>query len=360
MRTLLSLTTIQVLLLLAACVPRAQRSIEVENPGSNAVINFSEKKNKAVKPEPDYSNLDFWAAHPLKKDAADSIPPVLKDEYSYDSSAAVFFVHPTTMTGIHDERWNADILDNYLVLKTDNGTIRLQASVFNEFPLYAPRYRQAHVRSYFTEDTLSSKRAFDLAYQDIKIAFEYFLLENPDRPFFIASHSQGSTHTIRLLKEYIDEKPLKERMIAAYIIGMGIPDQYNELKMCRDSAETGCIIGWRTFKEGFTPGYVNKESSRPMVTNPLTWKTNPGTASSRLNKGAILRNLAKVYPNAADATIHGNILWVNKLDFPASFLVRRRNLHIGDINLFYLNIRENLRTRVRAFRNSKYELGIRN
>lgn len=359
MRNLLSLTTIP-FLLLAACVPRAQGGIDPGNsPDRPGKIRNKMEKDLSSR-EPDYADLTYWASHPFKDDPADSVSPALREKYTYDTTAVVFFVHPTTLTGIHDERWNAEILDPYLVQKTDQGTIRLQASVFNEFPLYAPRYRQAHIRSYYTRDTISSKQAFELAYQDIKKAFEYFLAANPGKPFFIASHSQGSTHTIRLLKELIDAKPLKERMIAAYIIGMGIPDQYTELEMCTDSTDTGCIIGWRTFKEGFTPSYVEKENGKPMVTNPLTWDTSSATASSGLNKGAILRNMNRVYPNAADATIHGNILWVNKLDFPASFLVRRRNLHIGDINLFYLNIRENLRTRVQAYKYRKSELGIRN
>ena len=35
--------------------------------------------------------------------------------------------------------------------KTDEKPILYQASAFNEFPVYAPRYRQAHIRAYFTE-----------------------------------------------------------------------------------------------------------------------------------------------------------------------------------------------------------------
>ena len=44
--------------------------------------------------KPDYSNLDYWAAHPWKKDPSDSIPTPLKDEIR-DSIADVFFLHPT-------------------------------------------------------------------------------------------------------------------------------------------------------------------------------------------------------------------------------------------------------------------------
>ena len=40
-------------------------------------------EEKAAPSEPDYSNLYFWAAHPLKKDMADSIPSFLKSEKSF-------------------------------------------------------------------------------------------------------------------------------------------------------------------------------------------------------------------------------------------------------------------------------------
>src|SRR5688572_27144685 len=47
---------------------------------------------------PDYGNLDFWAAHPWKKDPSDSIPKPLRNGI-IDSTVDVFFLHPTTFTG---------------------------------------------------------------------------------------------------------------------------------------------------------------------------------------------------------------------------------------------------------------------
>jgi len=53
--------------------------------------------------------------------------------------------------------------------------------------------------------------------------------------------------------------------------------------------------------------------------------------------------------NVADAQIHDDILWINKPHFPGSFFYRTKNYHIGDMNLFYVNIRDNIRTRINAF-----------
>ena len=188
-------------------------------------------------------------------------------------------------------------------------------------------------------------------------AFIQFLKEANGRPIIIASHSQGSTHAIHLLKEFIDSSELQKQLVAAYIIGMQIPDNFKTLRMCRDSSETGCMIGWRTCREGYIPDIVKKETGNPMVTNPLTWTIlDNEEAPAKLNKGAVVTNFNKVVYEATDARICDRILWVSELNFPGSFLIRKKNLHIGDINLFWMNIRENCNTRVRSYKRQNQDL----
>jgi hypothetical protein len=307
---------------------------------------------QAVPSSPDYSQSRYWAVFPGKKSLADSIPPALPASYSPDSSVDVFFIHPTTLVSDKDSQWNASLDDTTLNDKTDRTTILFQASVFNECRIYAPRYRQAHLRTYFTKDTLTARRTFELAYEDVRSAFLYYLAHyNHGRPIILASHSQGTTHAERLLREFFDNQPLQHQLVAAYIIGMAIPrDSFSVLHPCTDSASTGCLIGWRTFKEGYEPDYVQKEKSGSWIVNPLTWDTTEEEAPRTLNKGSVLLNFKKVLPEVADARIHDGILWVHRPHFPGSFLIRSKNYHIGDINLFYVNIRENVRTRIRAYR----------
>src|SRR6266700_2123880 len=159
---------------------------------------------------PDYDNPDFWASTPFKHDPSDSIPvPLLKDALT-DSSVDVFFIHPTTFTDMDNPAWNAAIDDAAINAKTDYSTILYQASAFNEFRVFAPRYRQANLRAYFTKDTGAAKNAFDLAYADVRSSFQYYLDHyNNGRPIIIASHSQGTTHALRLLKEFFENSPLK-------------------------------------------------------------------------------------------------------------------------------------------------------
>jgi hypothetical protein len=307
---------------------------------------------KSENKKPDYSNLNYWAAHPLKWDPSDSIPKPLRKE-KRDSAVDVFFLHPTIYTAqIKDSSLNADIDDYYLNAKTDYSSILYQASVFNQHArIFAPRFREAHISAYFQKDTLASIRAFDLAYEDIKASFEYYLKKyNNGRPIIIASHSQGTTHALRLLKDYFENKPLQTQLVAAYLVGMGIPkDLFSSLKMCEDPKETGCICGWRTFRKGFKPLYVEAENGNSFVTNPITWKTDNGYASRKMNSGSVLYKFNKIYKRTTDAYINEGVIWVNKPKFPGSFLYSAKNYHVGDINLYYMNIRENIGQRIENY-----------
>ena len=318
--------------------------------------NFSSKTNykfRSTDGKPDYSNINYWAAHPWKWDPSDSIPRDLETIYVQDSVADVFFIHPTTLTSSKIKESNAVIDDARINSKTDYSSILYQASVFNEeCRVFAPRYRQAHFGNYFTDDTLKAKKAFDLAYEDVKNAFEAYLkYYNGGRPIIIAAHSQGTTHAARLLRESFEGKPLQNKLVCAYIIGMPVPaDYFTILKPCKDSLDTGCFMAWRTFKKG-SPGssFVLKENFKSIVTNPLTWTLDTLYAPETLNTGGILRNFNKLSPAVVDAQVHDNILWVSKPKFFGNFLIKSDNYHIGDINLFYNNIRQNVKTRIGMF-----------
>ena len=327
------------MLFFISCSPAFEKHISayVSNNKSNA---------------PDYSRLEYWAAHPYKKDPADSIPAPLQHSTIKDSVVDVFFLHPTTFGSKNDTDWNADINDAYINARTDYTTILYQASMFNECRIFAPRYRQAHIRAYFTKDTADAAKAFDIAYEDIKTAFQYYLDHyNQGRPIIIASHSQGTTHAERLLKEFFENTPLKSKLVVAYITGMAIPKNYfSVLTPCKDSAQTGCFVGWRTYKTGYEPDFVKKENGNSYVTNPLTWTTTSEYAPRSLNRGAVLKKFNKISGEVADAQIHDDVLWIHRPHFPGSFFYRTKNYHIGDLNLFYINIRDNIHTRIHAFR----------
>jgi len=300
---------------------------------------------------PDYSNLNYWAAHPYKHDPSDSIPAPIQGFSMVDSSVDVFFLHPTTFTTFSDTAWNAQLNDPALNAKTDYTAILYQGSAFNECRVFAPRYRQANLKAYYSKDTVRAKQAFDLAYDDIRNAFNYYLEHlNNGRPIVIASHSQGSTHARRLLKEFFEDKPMHSRLVVAYIVGMVIPKNYfQDLKPCVDSLQTGCFVGWRTFRKGFEPEFIKNEEGNSVVTNPLTWQMTEDYAPRSLNEGAVLLKFNQINKESADAQIHDGIIWTHRPHFPGGFFYRTKNYHIADINLYWMNVRINLRRRIAMF-----------
>jgi hypothetical protein len=331
-------------LLLGSCAPRYAAYV-------------SQYKVPAADSHPNYNDLYYWAAHPAKTDPSDSIPASIADR-SRDTLVDVFFIHPTTYTR-SKEGWNADIHDAALNAKTDYSPILYQASVFNQHArIFAPRYRQAHISAFFV-DSRESAPVFELAYEDIKRSFQHYLQEyNYGRPIIIAGHSQGGLMAEQLLREFFDGKPMQSQLVAAYVIGWPVPQNYfQELRVCTTPQQTGCFCSWRTFQEGYRPAYVEKETPPAVVTNPLNWSADETYVAREANKGSVLRDFNEVVPHTTGARVYGGVLWSKKPKFPGSALFVTRNYHVGDINLFYMNLRENVEQRIKAFLGGK-ELGI--
>jgi Protein of unknown function (DUF3089) len=319
-------------------------------PGcSNKFVRYSKNLTfQSVNGLPDYSSLGYWAAHPDKKDPSDSVPRPLQSNWK-DNQVDVFFLHPTTLTDHEDKRSNAPIDDAMINAKVDLLPILYQASVFNaDARVFAPRYRQAHIDNFFTKDTAAAEKAFEIAYQDVRNAFEYYLTYfNNGRPFIIASHSQGTLHAAHLLKDFVENKPLSNKLVCAYLLGLPImSDYFASLKPCMDSSTTGCFVSWRTLREGYLTEYAKKETKTAIVVNPLLWSTDTTLAGKELHKGAILKNFNKVYTHTNNAQIHGNVLWISKPKFFGASLYKTKNYHAGDLNLFYINLREDVRRRI--------------
>jgi hypothetical protein len=308
-----------------------------------------------VPPRPDYSRLELWAAHPDKRDAADSLPRVdsLRDNQA-TAPADVFFIHPTIYTyePANGYPWNGNVEDADLNQRVDNSTILNQASIFNAAGrVFAPRYRQAHLYAYFTPNETDAKAAFDTAYADVKAAFEYYLKHfNQGRPFIIAAHSQGTQHGKRLIRELIDGQPLQEQLIVAYLVGMPTPaDFFTHIPVCQNADQTGCFVTWNTYAKGYTPPNHGKELYKAAATNPLNWTTNGEPAPATLHMGAVGQKFNPLKPGLHDAAAHEGMLWISRPKIAGAALLNIKNWHRADYNLFYFNVRQNAVERVKAY-----------
>ncbi len=261
----------------------------------------------------------------------------------------VFYIYPTLY--MKGKTWNADVNKKKLNKRIDKLPVKYQASVFNATArVYAPRYRQAIV-DVFKDSTSPRKEALDFAYQDVKIAFEYYMKHyNNGRPVIIASHSQGSTHARELIKDYFDTPEMKSKLVCAYVVGFAMyPEEYKVLKPCDDANETNCYVTWASFKDGYEYKDISKDLLVGKVcVNPISWKMDTINA---IGKGGFLLNASRKKLYHTEAKIHDDLLWVKS----NMVIARKANiLHLLDYNLYWYDIRQNVAERVKTYLSNKH------
>lgn len=293
--------------------------------------------------KPDYSLPQNWSALPFREDAADQIPKT--ETWMHDSAKQVdvFYIYPTIYKD--GDTWNADLNDGKLNKRIDKYPVRYQASVFNRVGrVYAPRYRQGTYECF--SDSIDGPLSLAFAYEDVKLAFEYYMEHyNQGRPIILASHSQGTHHARHLLKDYFDTPAMKEKLVCAYIVGYAVyPEQYQLLTPCENPQETNCYVTWSTFKDGFAyPDDSLDLLVGKVAVNPISWKidTVPTTGM-----GGFLFNMNRKKPFITTARLHNNWLWVKT---NATIFRRHNIMHLLDYNLFWYDIRHNAQVRVDAY-----------
>ena len=299
---------------------------------------------------PEYSRKDLWAALPERRDAADRIPANSGYRDAQASARAdVFYIHPTTY--LRGDSWNADLQNAAVNRRTDRGPILHQAGVFNSCcRIFAPRYRQATLYAE-VQNVPDGRAALDLAYRDVRAAFQYYLERlGKNRPFILAAHGQGSLHALRLIQDLLEKnEALRKRLIAAYI--PGVPAALGLMKKippCDGPRETGCILSWNTFNLGGYPSRDADAYARALCVNPLTWKRDGKPAGYDMNLGGVSR-FFKRDERVSDAQCIEGILRISgprSRDYPSR---GNFDFRLMDYNLFYGNIRRNAKERTRAY-----------
>ena len=294
-----------------------------------------------VPPAPDYTNLDNWAGHAEKLDITDSV--FVPTPRTFD--VPVFYVYPTVHFPKKGGSWNADSYAEEVRERT-HYAVKMQSSAFNVAgPVYAPYYRQAAFQVYNVAPNTTTVNAYNLAYDDVRAAFEQFLIDiGPDVPFVLAAHSQGTNHLERLIRNEFD-KELQDRLVIAYLVGMPViaDSTFLPIPLCEDPLQTGCFVSWRTFHKS-----AESPDNGVMigVVNPLSWDTSTVEVPAVDNPGAVVFESGEVLPGLIGAQIHDGIIIADRPKFKGSWLIRTKDYHRGDINLYYISIRENLEARL--------------
>ena len=296
--------------------------------------------------KPNYSDKNSWAV--LPENIPDEISIFNIDENKKE--ADVFYIYPTLIDSKNQREWNSDIWNEDIRNDVINRPVKYQASAWLDAGnLYVPYYRQAHIRVFNDKFRVDGDKALNLAYDDIKEAFTYYLENfNNDKPFIIASHSQGTVHAKRLIAEFIDGKELQKKLIAAYLVGIKVfEDEFKNIKPMNSANETGGFVTWNTFKFNKYPRKDNYENwfKGGVTTNPITWDDSKETKKD-LHKGLLYRDL-KIFSQNIDIKLIDGIVWSTVPNVPGKILLQTvRSYHFADINLFWVDIRENAKLRV--------------
>lgn len=322
---------------------------------------------------PDYTQDSAWAALPGIAGPAQTVPQGREAAIGMQG-IDVFYVHPTTYRT--PERWNADPSDPKVNAWTDASVIARQAAVFNACcNVFAPRYRQASflaTRDRFMEG--DGGKAYALAYADVLAAFDQWQASrNAGRPFILAGHSQGGEMLMRLLADRIDGKPLQQRMIAAYAIGIDFSvgyfgTRYATLKPCDTPVQTGCVASWNAVTPEadlkllggfagarFVHGHGKEDGREPLCINPLTFDRAKPAAERSASMGAVPGEpgegpVRAPVPGKVSARCDSGFLVVDADPALELTALPGGSLHYHEYGLFYADIQANADRRIRAWR----------
>lgn len=314
-----------------------------------------------------------WLARPdgRKDDPARWQPkgaPALPAPEARTGAAAVFFIHPTS--AFDTTRWNAPAGEPVSSAQAAR-FLRLQASALAASgPVWAPRYRQAVFGAFMT-DNAASKQAIDLAYGDVKAAFEAFLRANPEGPLILAAHSQGTLHLLRLLAERAGGTDFRPRLVAVYAPGWPISVAHDlpalGLPGCTGKQQTGCILSWQSFAPPADPEQVlgvfdagtgfdgkPRRGSAMLCVNPLTGSDTTAPASDSANQGVLVGDgepaTTRLMPGFIGAQCSGRgILLLDRAHALGSAIMPGNNYHAYDYSMFWSNIRKDALERLAAW-----------
>ena len=307
----------------------------------------------APPPAPDYALDASWAALPQTQEGADFIPNGLAPAEAL-SDVAVFFVHPITY--ISKLGWNSPLDDKDARSKIDDLVMPGQASVFNFCcDVYAPRYRQATLWSYWVLEG-SGQKALDFAYGDVERSFDAFLGRIGSRPFILAGHSQGGHHLKTLLINRISGTDLQNKLVAAYPIGIAVdPVSFSQkapdIPLCISASQTGCYATWNSRGP---KSEIWEDMPGASCVNPLSWKVDTAKVEAAQNPGSLaITDQPRFDPGVTGAQCLEDRLLVG--DFQTDIFDAlnmswgRDNYHVLDYALFYGSLRKNARDRVEAY-----------
>ncbi|MDR3564551.1 MAG: DUF3089 domain-containing protein [Negativicutes bacterium] len=295
----------------------------------------------------DYSKPEHWLVLPT----------------AIDKKVDIFYLYPTAWKKASDTSPNICEIDDPTMLIGAKAAYGRQATAFETVGnMYAPYYRQADLSPVDREKVIAG-----IPTHDAVAAFEYYIKHyNNGRPFILAGHSQGSNVLSNLLAGYMNKHPeVRERMVAAYVIGYSVTGEYLKnnphLKFAKGPDDTGVIISYNTESPNVVVGTNPVLLPGGIAINPITWTRDETLAPASKNLGSLMPVNGVLTPamNYADARVDkskGVVICstadADKLHQLTSTFVTGV-FHSFDYLFYYYDLRENAANRVEQFFNKR-------
>jgi hypothetical protein len=219
-----------------------------------------------------YAQARHWLCHPDQSDVCDTnLDATVVDtdgsveveapEAAADPAADCFYVYPTVSADAGDY---ADLEPG----PEEDAAARIQAARFSTLcRVFAPNYRQLTLAGLAARlgagDRDAAEEWFAPGYPDVLDAWKHYLAnDNGGRPVVLIGHSQGAADLRRLVDEEIDGVPaLQDRLVSALLLGwpVAVPDgadvggDFDEVPICTEHGQAGCVISYSTFRATDTP-----------------------------------------------------------------------------------------------------------
>ena len=190
--------------------------------------------------------------------AADGTTEIVEHQVADDPPVDCFYVYPTTS---FDEGPNSDWepAEAEEIHTVYNQTARLTSTC----RVFAPVYRQATLSAIGGGAREEGVEPWTVAYGDVVDAFKDYVVNSSEgRGFVLIGHSQGAGMLTRLIEGEIDDEPLlRDRLVAAYILGSSVqvPEgevvggSFANVPLCEDTDQTGCVVSYVTYRDTAPP-----------------------------------------------------------------------------------------------------------
>lgn len=302
---------------------------------------------------PDYSKKSDWLYLPKKA----------------NKPVDTFFIYSTQYDNEDADAPDLAPMDDMSHRLGAQGVFRGQAPLFKGVTnVYAPYYRQTNMKK-FSEMSPDQVMKYQRHEQKLDIcrALDYYFEHyNNGRPFIIFGHSQGAMMTLVVLEDYMKRHPeYYRRMLAAYAIGFSVTKTdlacYPYLRFAQGARDTGVVVSWNT------EGKKNHDQSNFVVApvgsiaiNPINWKRDETYAPASENLGSRVRDpitgvysIRKRWGDARVDLERGVVVTRTKFSpNTKKHIYGTASYHSKDIALYYMNLRKNIRDRIRAYRKS--------